>query len=122
MRSRIQTALGDEFAVECDPYGLALHHGASYRQVPLAGCLEPPPADRTDRAVRACLQMLEHAQAFRVNELDSRWPVRTSPGTRAPASQAVPRAVVVQGAIHPGYHDNAGIVLDLDPVEWPTSR
>jgi len=123
MGSRIEKALGDDFAIESDAYGLVLHHGTSSRRVPLAGSFQPPPADRTDRAVRACLKMLEEAQAFRVNELDSRWPVRvTAPGDWPPTtSQPVPRAAVRDGAIHPGYHDDAGIVLELDPIEWPQS-
>lgn len=124
MRARIEEALGEGFSAECDGYSIVLTHGTSTRRVGLVPALQPPPADETDRATRACLKILEEAQGFRVHELDQRWPVREREpgGPETQPSLAVPRAPYEDGMLHPGYRDDLGVVLALAPIPWPNGE
>jgi hypothetical protein len=73
----------------------------------LAGVLEPPPQDPTDRAMHAGLEALGRVQALLMGRLGRKWPAD---------ARAAPSARFEQGAIRLFYGEAESPVLELNPI------
>lgn len=118
-------ALGGEMAVTCREHSIVLRHGREAKVISLRPLLAPPPSSETEPALRACTKALDDAQAFRIHELRTPWPMRNLPvladagdlGT-VHASLLRPQVAVGTTEIQLAYTDEIGPARLLAPIPW----
>ncbi|HEV8065711.1 MAG TPA: hypothetical protein VGP46_12795, partial [Acidimicrobiales bacterium] len=114
--SRLEQALGEGFAAEGSGSFLAIRKDDQVRRINLGSILQPPPLDVSERAMRACLKMMDEAQMFAMRVKHEPWPTRGPGDDAGPANLPRPRVRMDDEQISMSWADSHGTVIRLDPV------
>jgi hypothetical protein len=112
----LETVLGEGYTVEGDSTSIVLRHGDMVRKVNLGSIFQPPPPDASERAMRACVKMMDEAQMFAMRVQSSPWPCRQGRGEGDAQDLPRPRARIDNGEIQMVWSDGLGVVVRLVPV------
>jgi hypothetical protein len=114
--ARLAQALGEGFTAEGDGSSLVIRKGDQVRHINLGSILQPPPLDVAERAMRACLKMMDEAQMFAMRVKHEPWPVRSLADETGPSNLARPRVRMDDEQISMSWADSHGTVIRLGPV------
>jgi hypothetical protein len=116
LADRLEEALGPGFSARPAGLSLVLRCGELVRRVNLGLILQPPPLDADERAMRACLKLMDEAQMFAMRVRRTQWPSRGDEPLHAEGSLARPQVRVADGALQMAWADPWGVVLSLPPL------
>jgi hypothetical protein len=116
LADRLEGALGPGFSAQPDGLSLVLRCGELVRRVNLGLILQPPPLNADERAMRACLKLMDEAQMFAMRVRRTQWPSRGDEPLHSEGSLARPQVRVVDGALQMAWADPWGVVLSLRPL------
>ncbi|MGH9169485.1 MAG: hypothetical protein ACRD0Z_01190 [Acidimicrobiales bacterium] len=113
---RLQDALGDGYTAEGSGSSLVLRKGEQVRRINLGSILQPPPLDVSERAMRACLKMMDEAQMFAMRVKHEPWPERSLADQMGPSNLPRPRVRMDGTDISMSWIDSHGSVLKLQAL------
>jgi hypothetical protein len=114
--ARLADALGEGFTAEGNGSSLIIRNGEQVRRINLGSILQPPPLDVSERALRACLKMMDEAQMFAMRVGHEPWPVRSADDQAGPANLPRPAVRIDAGEIRMTWADGHGPVVRLEPL------